>query len=95
MPLYDYKCHDCGDFEAWRKMAEVSDPINCPSCNVQAVRIFAAPSISLNIGSLPSPSKGTSEPRLVQRQSQGSSPRRHQSPNGGRPWMIGHASERL
>lgn len=94
MPLYDYKCYDCGNFEAWRKMAEVSNPINCPSCSVQAVRIYAAPSISLNVGRLPSSSQSTSEPRLVQRRSQGSAPR-HQSYNGGRPWMIGHASERL
>ncbi len=95
MPLYDYKCHACGDFEAWRRMVEVSEPINCPDCDSTAVRIFTAPNISLNVGRLPSKLTGTSEPQLVQRQSHTPSPCRNLSPKGGRPWMLGHASERL
>lgn len=96
MPLYDYACSDCGDFEAWRKMAEVSNPMLCPQCNVVAKRIFTAPNISLNSTSLTAKIKGTSEPRLVQRR-QNSSPSspKNQSVQGGRPWMIAHSTERL
>ena len=96
MPLYDYSCSDCGDFDVWRKMAEVSNPMHCPECNTVATRIFTAPNISLNSASLTSRVKGTSEPRLVQRRQdpKPSSPR-NQSIPGGRPWMIAHSKERL
>ncbi|MBT9312228.1 FmdB family zinc ribbon protein [Leptothoe kymatousa] len=96
MPLYDYTCSDCGDFEVWRKMAEVSNPMPCPKCDTVAKRIFTAPNISLNSASLTSRIKGSSEPRLVQRrQDAAPSPRKNQTVPGGRPWMLGHAQERL
>ncbi|NEQ49881.1 MAG: zinc ribbon domain-containing protein [Leptolyngbya sp. SIO3F4] len=96
MPLYDYNCSDCGDFEVWRKMAEVSSPMPCPECDTVAKRIFTAPNISLNSASLTARIRGTSEPRLVQRrQEPRPSTPRNQSVQGGRPWMIGHSTERL
>ncbi|MBX2865146.1 MAG: zinc ribbon domain-containing protein [Leptolyngbyaceae cyanobacterium MAG.088] len=96
MPLYDYSCSDCGDFDVWRKMAEVSTPMHCPECNTVAKRIFTAPNISLNSASLISKVKGKAEPRLVQRRQdpKPSSPK-NQSIQGGRPWMISHSKERL
>lgn len=93
MPLYDYKCADCGPFDAWRKMAEVSTPMACPDCDAIAMRIFTAPNISLGSGSLLK-RVGSSEPRLVKRQGEPSKPK-NQSQAGGRPWMLGHAPERL
>ncbi|MEM1255637.1 MAG: zinc ribbon domain-containing protein [Cyanobacteria bacterium P01_H01_bin.21] len=91
MPLYDYKCADCGPFDVWRKMAEVTTPLPCPSCGVIATRVFTAPNISLSTGSL---SRVSDSPRLVKRQSEPTTPTA-QSPKGGRPWMIGHAPQRL
>lgn len=95
MPLYDYTCKDCGDFEVWRKMAELSIPLPCPDCESIATRLFIAPNISLNSGSLSSRIKSTAEPRLVQRKANPTPSPKNQSPRGGRPWMIGHAPERL
>ena len=93
MPLYDYECANCGPFDVWRKMAEVSTPLSCPDCGVTAARIFTAPNISLNTGSFSRVSKSI-EPRLVKRQAEPTTPVA-QSPKGGRPWMIGHAPKRL
>ncbi|MEM9219793.1 MAG: zinc ribbon domain-containing protein [Cyanobacteria bacterium P01_F01_bin.150] len=95
MPLYDYTCQNCGDFEAWRRMAEVKTPLPCPDCEAIATRLYIAPNISLNSSSLTARVGATAEPRLIQRQERVSSSPKHQSPRGGRPWMIGHASERL
>ena len=93
MPLYDYKCAECGPFDVWRKMAEVSTPLPCPDCGVVATRVFTAPNISLNTGSL-SQVVSAAEPRLVKRQGE-LPPPTVQSPKGGRPWMIGHAPQCL
>ena len=30
MPMYEYACHDCGTFSAMRRMAECSQPTDCP-----------------------------------------------------------------
>lgn len=95
MPLYDYRCSSCGDFETWRTMAEVSTPMPCPECSDVAKRVFTAPNISLSSGSLATSVKGSSEPRLVKRQEVAPSKPTSQSVRGGRPWMIGHAPERL
>lgn len=95
MPLYDYTCQNCGDFEAWRRMAELEIPLPCPDCESIAVRLFIAPNISLSSGSLSSRVKATSEPRLVQRKERMPGAPKNQSPRGGRPWMLGHAPERL
>ncbi|MEM9904919.1 MAG: zinc ribbon domain-containing protein [Cyanobacteria bacterium P01_D01_bin.44] len=93
MPLYDYKCDGCGPFEAWRKMAEVTTPMDCPACSAIATRVFTAPNISLSSSSLIQ-KVGSSEPRLVKRKGDPAKPK-NQSQKGGRPWMLGHAPERL
>lgn len=95
MPLYDYSCGNCGDFEAWRTMAEVSTPMSCPDCQEASTRLFRAPNISLSSSSLTARTQASSEPRLVQRQSPVVFSPKNQSAQGGRPWMIGHAPERL
>jgi putative FmdB family regulatory protein len=90
MPLYEYRCDDCGDFEAWRRMAELEMPLHCPSCDAIARRIFSPPSVNLNSGSL---RDRRGEPRLVEAQREPTTPR-YQSPSSGRPWMISHAPPR-
>ena len=94
MPLYDYKCDRCGPFEAWHKMSETAIPRACPNCNLTAARIITAPNISLNSGSLLA-KVGSSEPRLVKRQSEPTNPTNQSPKTGNRPWMLGHAAKIL
>ena len=92
MPLYEYRCDTCGEFEAWRAIAELGTPMYCPECQAVGKRIFSPPNISLNSGSLASKRGESTEPRLVKREEPAAP--RYQSSSGGRPWMIGHAPPR-
>ena len=95
MPLYEYRCNPCGEFEAWRTMAQYNAPIACPQCNQAAVKIFSAPNINLNSGSLSAIAKSaSSEPRLVKQQPKESTKPRYHS-TGDRPWMVSHAPPRF
>ncbi|MGF1479271.1 MAG: FmdB family zinc ribbon protein [Cyanophyceae cyanobacterium] len=86
MPLYEYRCHACGEFEAWRPLADCHTLMHCPTCEVVAQKIFSPPNVNLNSGRVNPPA--TQEPRRIQRQEL-TSPR-YQSARGGRPWMISH-----
>ena len=96
MPLYDYRCETCGDFEAWRKLADLDTPMVCPTCNAAVQRLFSPPNVNLNSGSFSAiggrPSK---QPRVVKQEAKEPSPSRAQSARGSRPWMISHSPERL
>ena len=94
MPLYDYKCDRCGPFEVWHKMSETGSPRVCPQCNAVVSRIFTAPNISLNSGSLMK-KIGSPDPRIVKRQGEPAKPQNQSARPGTRPWMLGHAAERL
>ncbi len=95
MPLYEYRCNSCGEFEAWRSMAEYNAPLNCPQCNQVASKIFSAPNINLNSGSLSAiASEKSSEPRLVKSERKEPVKPRYQSSSSSRPWMISHAPPR-
>ena len=87
MPLYEFRCDSCGDFEAWRTLAEYSNPMHCPTCDLVARRIFSPPSVNLNSGSLP---RGK-EPRMIKRSPDPvPAKQRYNQQQGGRPWMISH-----
>jgi putative FmdB family regulatory protein len=88
MPLYEFKCDECGVFDQWRSMAESSNPAHCPSCQEPAKRIFAAP--MLLTGSLRLNKKADPEPQLVQRSHEEPVTSKLQRHSGSRPWMIGH-----
>ena len=91
MPLYEYRCNPCGEFEAWRSIAEYNAPMNCPNCHKPAQKIFSAPNINLNSGSLSTIARKSSEPRLVKReQREPTKPRYQSSSNSSRPWMVFH-----
>ncbi len=94
MPLYDYKCDRCGPFEVWHKMSETGSPRTCPDCNANASRVFTAPNISLGSGSLMK-KVGLPDPRIVKRQGEPAKPQNQSAKQGSRPWMLGHAAERL
>jgi putative FmdB family regulatory protein len=86
MPLYEYRCADCGVFEEWRSIAEVKLPAHCPTCQQPGKRIFSPP-VVLN-GRLRLRQE-SSEPQLIQRNLEPKE-QRVKSHSGGRPWMIGH-----
>jgi putative FmdB family regulatory protein len=86
MPLYQFKCDDCGTFEEWRSLAKSSDPAYCPSCQELSKRIFSPPTILSSSLRL---KRENREPQLVQRQVEPKQPR-VSTHTGGRPWMISH-----
>lgn len=89
MPLYEFKCDDCGLFDLWRTMSESSEPAYCPSCQTLGKRIFSAPAVNLS-GSL-SLRKASAEPELVTKScDREPSPRKFQNQSCGRPWMLNH-----
>jgi putative FmdB family regulatory protein len=88
MPLYEFKCDRCGVFDQWRKMAESSNPANCPDCQELAKRIFSAPML-LN-GPLRLSKKANPEPQLRRNSPQESTSPKLRGHRDGRPWMIGH-----
>ncbi|MCC5897972.1 MAG: zinc ribbon domain-containing protein [Phormidium sp. GEM2.Bin31] len=89
MPLYEYRCPQCGEFEAWRTIASRDQAPACPDCNGPSARIFAAPMVNLNTGNL-GRFTGSSDPKLVTRQREPNAPR-YQPSQCDRPWMLGHA----
>ncbi len=86
MPLYEFRCHDCGVFDLWRSLAESSDPAQCPTCNQTASRIFSPPMLLSGSLRLKTESR---EPQLVKRDREPEQPKL-KSCNDGRPWMVTH-----
>ena len=104
MPLYEYRCSPCGEFEVWRSMSEYNAPMQCPDCNQTAVKILSAPNINLNSGSLSAirrvrgsviAKSKSAEPRLVRQKPRELTKPRYQNSTGDRPWMVSHVPQRL
>ena len=92
MPLYEYRCNTCGEFEAMRSLSDYNTPMPCPKCENIAVKIFSVPNINLNSGSLSAIAKSNStEPRLVKQKSTEPKKPRYQQVKSNRPWMISHS----
>jgi putative FmdB family regulatory protein len=53
MPIYDYKCNDCGrTYDVFHKVREVADDVICPSCESRNhTRLLSAPNVSVGGGS--------------------------------------------
>jgi len=86
MPLYEFRCDNCGVFDEWKTMAESSSPAVCSTCQKPARRIFSIP--NLLSGSLRLKQENR-EPQLVKRDNEPERPK-IKSHQGSRPWMIGH-----
>ena len=41
MPLYEFRCLQCGPFDLRRDMQDVVDTAACPSCDQPARRVFS------------------------------------------------------
>lgn len=89
MPLYEFRCANCGEFEKWQMLAEAGNPVSCPQCDRPSEKIFSPPNINLNSGGLNLRRTESKEPQLVKRDREPKSPRYKQS-RCDRPWMIGH-----
>jgi len=47
MPLYDYRCQDCGEFSVLRPLSQWRDPAPCPDCGGACERfVSGAPAVS-------------------------------------------------
>jgi len=49
MPIYDYKCNDCGKtYDVFHKVREVVEDVVCPTCgSAKHTRLLSAPSFSM------------------------------------------------
>ena len=49
MPIYDYKCDECGKtYDVFHKVREVLEDVVCPACgSVKHTRLLSAPSFSM------------------------------------------------
>lgn len=43
MPLYEYRCEQCGPFEQRRQSEDASRPLPCPRCSATARRVYTPP----------------------------------------------------
>lgn len=89
MPLYEYRCQNCGEFECWLRLAELDCPVHCSTCDRVAQKLISAPNVSLNVGQFPI--NPNTAPQVVARKQMEPTPTRYQQANTGRPWMISHA----
>lgn len=50
MPIYDYRCNDCGTaFDIFHKVREVIEDVVCPSCrSMNHTRLLSAPNFTMN-----------------------------------------------
>ncbi|MFL9710029.1 FmdB family zinc ribbon protein [Methylobacillus sp. Pita1] len=47
MPMYEYRCDECGVFSALGKMSTSSEPTICPDCGELSERILSAPRLAV------------------------------------------------
>ncbi len=95
MPIYEYRCDPCGDFEVLRSLKDYNAPMYCPECENAAIKIVSLPNVNLNSGSLSAlASSSCPEPKLVKKKATEPAKLRHQQVNRNRPWMISHAPAR-
>lgn len=72
MILYEYRCSDCGKFEAWNIISKSSDPVECPTCAKLSKRqlsaIFLADMDNNNRIAHQRNEKSAHEPEVVRRE---------------------------
>lgn len=88
MPLYDFRCATCGDFEALQSLAEFGNPMPCPTCKTTAKRLISVPHVNLNSSGLSLRRQEIKEPQLVKQDREPKPPK--SKATHGRPWMISH-----
>jgi putative FmdB family regulatory protein len=97
MPLYEFRCENCGPFECRRQLDEAGIPMLCPQCQAIASRVYTAPGLvktpSALAQALHRSEKSAYEPEVTRREH----PRPEEEKASqvvyqthGRPWQIGH-----
>lgn len=102
MPVYTYRCADCGDFDRIEPMAAAGEPRPCGTCGQPSPGVITAPRLGL-MGREQRHAHATNErsrhePRVSRPGGCGhdhahdtgarQAPRRASGP--ARPWMLGH-----
>ena len=52
MPVYEYRCPECGSFDRTCAMDEARQPANCPTCAAPARRAYTVPGTRTRTGPL-------------------------------------------
>jgi putative FmdB family regulatory protein len=91
VPIYAFRCRECGLFELARPMTDAGAAATCPSCGAEARRVFTPPGLALLAtpvrGALDQAERSAYEPDVVTRKDGRPLPHRHaQSP----PWVLSH-----
>jgi putative FmdB family regulatory protein len=90
MPLYEFDCKTCGNFEKFRTMSEASKPMLCPTCQTEAKRIYSVAGLILTPKALRTRIDKSAEPQIVNRAEIKHSHTHKHHHHHSRPWMIGH-----
>ncbi|MFM7642206.1 MAG: FmdB family zinc ribbon protein [Cyanobium sp.] len=86
MPVYEFSCSQgCDNYEVWRTIDQRKADTHCPSCGLPGQRVFSPPMtlcgpLRLKVES--------SEPKIIRKQTEGSSKPRLKEANSTRPWML-------
>jgi len=69
MPLYEYRCVDCGPFDVSAPMSDVRPTTACPACAAESLRAVTAPRLARGrtaaMRVLDSTARTASEPAVV------------------------------
>ena len=91
MPVYAFTCESCGSFDLVRPMAEAGAMAACPSCGVEARRVFTSPGLVRLARpvrrALDADEKSAHEPDLVSEKGGRPLPHYH-APSP--PWVLSH-----
>ncbi|MMZ55119.1 Zinc ribbon domain protein [compost metagenome] len=93
MPIYEYRCRECGDFEKWLTMQETGLSVECPTCDEQAERVFSAPGLMIMSHNIRKRIEYGAEPKVMSKQELDMKPHYHRHSHKkepSRPWQIGH-----
>ena len=91
MPVYAFICESCGSFDLFRPMAEAGAVAACPTCGVEARRVFTPPGLAYLARpvrrALDAEEKSAHEPALVS-EKRGRPLSHHHAPSP--PWALSH-----
>lgn len=94
MPKYVYLCEECGPFEEWINMREVTEFFYCPTCKIPAARLYTPPGLITSSPALRHRIEQSAIPKVVNRKNHGQHQSRHHHTSscelGQRPWQVGH-----
>jgi putative FmdB family regulatory protein len=92
MPIYEYSCERCGEFEVYLPVSAAGQPGRCPECTLEARRRFSAPmtrqSSDAQRSAFAREERSRHEPGRASAPTGAEMPHRHGGPS--QPWTISH-----